>query len=127
MINSPSPLQIKRVPPDQGGGLEIIWNDGSQSQITAKRLRESCPCAECQEIRGSSTHQKPLSPQRETGSENKPKSSLLKVVSATIDESLTLNEIWGIGNYALGLRWQDKHDSGIYSYALLRELADASL
>ncbi len=45
------------------------------------------------------------------------------VVEATLDQELTLQEIWGVGQYAIGLRWGDGHDSGIYTFEYLRELA----
>jgi DUF971 family protein len=46
------------------------------------------------------------------------------VVEATLDQELTLQEIWGVGQYAIGLRWGDGHDSGIYTFEYLRELSD---
>lgn len=60
-------------------------------------------------------HQKPLSG----------KSKLLQVIKATRDEAVRLEEVWPIGNYALGFRWGDGHDTGIYPYALMRKLVDA--
>jgi DUF971 family protein len=44
------------------------------------------------------------------------------VLQHTIEEELDLQEIWGVGQYALGMRWGDGHDSGIYPYSLLFEL-----
>jgi DUF971 family protein len=33
-----------------------------------------------------------------------------------------LTHLEGVGNYALGLTWQDGHSTGIYSFRLLRGL-----
>ena len=49
--------------------------------------------------------------------------SALRVLSATVEEEVDICAVWPIGNYALGLRWGDGHDSGIFSYDLLRQLA----
>lgn len=93
--------------------IEINWSDSFLQSIDLETLRKHCPCAYCLEQRGDSSHQKPLSPK---------KSSLLKVVEATKEESLELKEIWLVGNYAIGILWGDKHDSGIYSFDYLRTL-----
>jgi DUF971 family protein len=45
------------------------------------------------------------------------------VIESTIAEETDLREIWGVGQYALGMRWGDGHDSGIYTFTYLRELA----
>jgi DUF971 family protein len=46
----------------------------------------------------------------------------LAVIQNTIEEQLELKEIWAVGQYALGMRWGDGHDSGIYPFSLLFEL-----
>jgi DUF971 family protein len=116
-----SPDQIKRVKDDSGKGigLELVWSGGPPVLITAKKLRDSCPCATCEETRGKQTHANPLGTPR-TGR------ALLQVVEATKDEGYELKKVWGIGNYAVGLAWGDGHDSGIYSYPILRELSKSA-
>lgn len=47
---------------------------------------------------------------------------MLTVIEHTATEQLTLTEIWGVGNYALGIAWADGHSSGIYSFEYLYEL-----
>ncbi len=100
-------------------GMEIRWSNNQTSFYPANLLRRACPCAGCEELRGQGVHEKPLSGKPSGG-----KSSLLRVVKATLDESLALEQIWPIGNYAIGLRWGDGHDTGIYSYTLLQKLAN---
>lgn len=108
----PSPKQIKRLSPSE---LKIEWNDDSVSILPSLLLRRNCPCAGCAEARGDLNHSKPLS-----GTSNK--KSLLSIVSNTIEEETLLEEVWGIGNYALGLRWGDGHATGIYTFTKLYEL-----
>lgn len=104
-----TPIEIKR---EGSTGLTITWRDGSVTTISSETLRRECPCAGCRERRGDTTHAKPL-----TG-----KKRSLTIVESSISEELTLLEIWGIGQYALGLRWADGHDTGIYPFSLLHEL-----
>ena len=93
-------------------GLAIKWGDGSSSSLSSEVLRRECPCASCKEKRGDTTHAKPL-----TG-----KKRSLSIVENTIEQETSLQEIWAVGQYALGIRWGDGHDSGIYPFELLREL-----
>lgn len=97
-------------------GIEITWQDGATHFLSSKVLRENCPSATSRAKRGdSSSHETPLTPKRP---------SSLRIVSHEIDEELQLKEIWGVGNYAIGMLWGDGHNTGIYSYTLLRELAE---
>lgn len=82
------------------------------SNISSENLRRQCPCAECREKRGDDTHAKPL-----TG-----KKRSLAIVESSLEQELELQEIWAVGQYAIGMRWADGHDSGIYTFEFLREL-----
>ena len=104
------PKSIKR---DAKQGLSITWSDGDHTLMTCKLLRRECPCAECKMKRGEDSHSSPLTP----------KKSLLRVVEHTTEESLTIDQIWMVGNYALGMKWADGHDSGIYTFEYLRMLS----
>ena len=107
------PVEIKRI---ENSALSITWMDGSRSSIDSLRLRKHCPCAECRQARGEIDHDKPISA---------PKKSSLKVISASIEQETNLRSIWPVGNYALGIEWADGHNSGIYSYDYLLQLAAA--
>ena len=106
------PTEATRRASPEPAGLEILWSAGQRVFYPSKLLRSKCPCASCAENRGESNHSKPL-----TGA------AKLRVLSATVEEELNLEKIWPVGNYALGMRWGDGHDSGIYTYTFLRELA----
>lgn len=106
---APEPVEVKRLGPD---GLSIVWNDGSQHTISSATLRRNCPSASSRAARGDASHDTPLSP----------KKNALKIVEATSADSLHLEKVWSIGNYAIGMRWKDGHDTGIYTYTLLYDL-----
>ena len=97
-----------------GEGLFIAWSDGTSTEFTSEFLRTHCPCASCQEKRGDTTHQKPLIGKRTS----------LTILKATKEEETDLQKVWPVGNYAIGILWGDKHDSGIYSYQFLSTLAE---
>lgn len=108
------PQQIVRVP---DRGLEVTWSDGSVATISAGDLRRACPCASCREQRGEGQHDKPLG----TGTKSR-----LAIVEHSAQESLSLESVRAVGSYAIGLRWADGHDTGIYSFELLEDLSRKS-
>lgn len=81
--------------------LTLAWEDGQRTSVTARKLRQSCPCAECvEEWTGRRT---------------------LDV--ASVPEDLTLNEVAPVGNYALSFVFGDAHRVGIFDWSYLRELS----
>ena len=98
-----------------GTGLEVKWSGGEQTFFDSRSLRMNCPCAACLEERGKLNHSRPFSAPQHKG---------LTVLKASVEQETNLAAVWPVGNYALGLRWGDLHDSGIYSFELLRELAE---
>ena len=110
------PKQIKKISGDCGTqGVEFTWADGEKYFFDAKFLRENCPCATCLTQRGDTSHENPLKPTP---------SSRLKVISATLDEETRIEKLFPIGNYAIGIQWGDKHDSGIYSWNYINTLVN---
>lgn len=102
------PTEVKRLGFD---GIQVEWSDGAVHVITSEVLRKNCPSASSLVKRGDTTHDKPLSGK-----------ARLNVVSATSETELKLESVWLVGNYALGMRWADGHDSGIYQFSMLYEL-----
>lgn len=102
---SPKSISISKDPP----GIVIEWPDGLQKTLSFVTLRKECPCAAC---KGERT---PLdaSPMQ------------LPVSKPTSPEATICKNMFKIGGYALGFKWGDGHDSGIYSYEYLRALAEA--
>lgn len=137
---NPKPVKIERItsddasaPPESeneqtkgtegAGGIRLTWSDGRTNTIDSLKLRRLCPCASCLEARGEgAAHEKPLS--AAPSPENRPSGkSLLQVVKSSAEEETRIDKIWSVGSYALGIRWGDKHDSGIYTWDYLREIS----
>jgi DUF971 family protein len=86
--------------------LLIEWSDGTRRSYSLRELRDWCPCATCREKRSQ-----PAAP-----------AALLPVLSPAEARPLALVEMKPVGNYAYTIRFSDGHDTGIYTFELLREL-----
>lgn len=95
---TPVPVTVT-VTPDQQG-LTVTWDDGKVATLSAQRLRQSCPCAECVE---EFTGRRVLDP-------------------AKIAPDLKLLEVAPVGNYAVSFVFGDAHRTGIFNWAHLRQL-----
>ncbi len=81
--------------------LSLLWDDGKKTQVTARALRQNCPCAECvEEWSGKRTFDQQKIPTE------------LKII-----------EIAPVGNYALTFTFGDLHRIGIFNWKHLRELS----
>ncbi|MCS7204286.1 MAG: DUF971 domain-containing protein [Leptospiraceae bacterium] len=81
--------------------LYIQWRDGKECKFDLLNLRRYCPCAQC---RGG--HE-------------------IRANRITLDiKEAKLVRIKKVGRYAIGLVWEDGHDSGIYTYESLRYFCD---
>jgi DUF971 family protein len=87
--------------------VSIRWRDGHESRYTLDLLRRQCPCALCVDQRG-----KQAAP------------ATLSVLSGPVVRAgeIQASEVRPVGRYAVTFVWSDGHDSGIYSYAFLRDL-----
>jgi len=74
----------------------ITWDDDHVSAFPLDYLRSWCPCASCQ------------------GHD-----PVAKYLGLSGQEMTHLEPV---GNYALAPTWQDGHDTGLYSFRLLRQL-----
>ena len=81
--------------------LEIGFDDGKQFSLPAEYLRVESPSAEVQGHGGPGTK---------------------KVVSGRRHVKIVTVE--PVGNYAIRIVFDDRHDTGIYSWSYLRELGD---
>jgi DUF971 family protein len=95
--------------------VEIVWDDGHRSLYPVNTLRGICPCATCRE--GSTkAGQEPLVKPETKAEAGKPRRSLPMFKS----EKFQISDMSYVGRYALGVTWQDKHQS-IYPWAMLSE------
>ena len=85
--------------------LYILWKDGHESHFPFFPLRDACPCANCVD---ELTGQKTLNP-------------------ATIAREIRIRSCEYVGNYALRIQWSDGHNTGLYSFKLLRRLCPCTL
>jgi len=81
--------------------ITIKWSDDSETRYTAAQLRLACPCAGCV---NEWTGQKMLDP-------------------AKIADDITFSHTSIVGRYALNFHFSDGHDTGIFSFKYLRDLA----
>ncbi len=91
------PGKVKRVNALQ---TDITWNDGHYSSYPSWYLRENCPCATCvEEFTGRRL-----------------------ISQGSIRADLERVDVEPVGNYALRFVWNDHHDTGIYTFDLLRRI-----
>lgn len=97
-----TPVEIG--PDEDGSQLRIRWRDGGVSEYPPRYLRLCCPCAGCvEEMSG-----RPL------------------LNPATVPLDLYPRAIHYVGDYALRFDWSDGHQTGIYPFDYLREIAPGS-
>jgi DUF971 family protein len=88
-----------------GQEFALVWADGRESFIGLERLRRSCPCAAC-------------------GGEPDVLGRVQRPQVSYGPRSFDLRGFRFVGGYALQPTWDDGHDSGLYSFGLLRALHD---
>ncbi len=96
-MSTPIPVDIKLH--RQSRILEITFEDGLRSELTDEFLRVHSPSAE---VRGHG-----------------PGQEILQLGK----EAVTIESVEPVGHYAIKFRFSDGHDTGIYTWELLYELA----
>jgi DUF971 family protein len=97
------PLDIQQI----GQELGVKWEDGTESFLSLRKLRQHCPCAGCKgevDIMGNlhkNPHQ-PLSPR-----------------------AFELSRLERVGGYAVQPIWSDGHATGIFSFDYLKRVGEA--
>ena len=97
------PLDIQPI----GHELAIKWADGTESFIALEQLRRCCPCAGCQgesDIMGN-VYKNPPAP--------------------LTAKAFELTRMVTVGGYAIQPVWADGHNTGIFSFDYLRQVAAA--
>jgi DUF971 family protein len=93
------PIQIIE---ESDSEISIKWSDDAETRYTASDLRRDCPCAGCID---EWTGKKILD-------------------EASLPDDITFRHTSIVGRYALNFHFSDGHDTGIFSFKLLRELAE---
>ena len=82
----------------------LNWDNGERVTVSNRDLRLSCQCALCiNEMTGE---------------------QILK--GADVRDDIAPTVITPLGNYALGITWNDRHSSGIYPYKMIKNLAQTA-
>jgi DUF971 family protein len=97
--NAPWPAELRVF--QNEGRIEIDFTDGKSVDLPAEYLRVESPSAEVQGHGGSATK---------------------KIVAGR--RHVKIAAVEPVGHYAIRIVFDDKHDTGIYSWSYLRELAD---
>lgn len=92
-----TPVRIRRIDPSQ---IEIEWLDGHKAAYSTRYLRLHCGCAHCVDER--------------TGQR--------MVILDQIPPGIGYTEVQLVGNYAMQIVFSDGHNTGIFSWDLLREI-----
>jgi len=87
---------------ENAGGvrLRIVWDDGHESILPFRLLRQNCPCAGC---RDEWTGRPILDP-------------------VSVPQDLKAEKASLVGNYAITFQFSDGHSTGIFSFETLRKL-----
>lgn len=88
------------------GKMTLEWQDGVRQDIDLKDLRRLCPCALCEGNRMAQSSDE-----------------LHMITTDELAATAGITEIVPVGRYALQIRWDDGHDTGIYTYTYLRTLS----
>ena len=100
-METPSRIEIAG-----GTHVTLTWGDGVQTIVSAARLREVCPCADCRSDGGERRTERVL---RDP--------DVIRVSGAHV-----------VGAYAVGFEFgPDAHRTGIFSYELLRSLGSTEI
>lgn len=93
-------LRPVQVTPFPNGELGVAWEDGHESYFAGHALRCACACASC----------------IDEGSGRK------VLVDERVPHDVRPLEVHPVGQYGLGIRWSDGHETGIYTFERLRQL-----
>lgn len=83
--------------------LHIDWEDDATTEYGFEELRRACPCAFCAGeggFRGTMSPTAPLS-----------------------GRQIELMEVQPVGRYGIAPQWADGHNTGIYTFKMLRQAA----
>lgn len=95
-------LEPSQIVEENDSEISITWSDDVMTNYRASQLRRSCPCAGCI---NEWTGEKMLD-------------------EKNIPDDLSFDQISIVGRYALNFHFSDGHDTGIFSFSFLRNLAD---
>ncbi len=94
-------IEPRQIIEESDSELSINWSDDTETKYTASILRRNCPCAGCiNEWTGEKT-----------------------LKTENVADDLSFSSISIVGRYALNFHFSDGHETGIYSFQFLKDLA----
>ena len=94
-------VHVKEIKQVDNRTLGITWTDNTSNSWDVVELRRNCPCALCID---EWTHEKRLDPTK-------------------VAETVRPIRVNSVGQYALSIQFSDGHNTGIYTFKLLRSLS----
>jgi ATP-binding protein involved in chromosome partitioning len=93
------PVQIIE---ESDSDLTINWSDDAETRYRSADLRRACPCASCiDEWTGKKT-----------------------LRDESVANDVSFSHISIVGRYALNFHFSDGHETGIYTFTMLRKLGE---
>jgi DUF971 family protein len=83
--------------------LLLKWDDNSEFSIPLNKLRKFCPCATCMTER------------------EKQSKTYIPIFHSGQTKIIKISKV---GNYAIGIHWEDGHNTGIYEFPFLKNLSE---
>lgn len=93
-------IRVRKIFQQNDRMLGIEWSDGQSMTFDVVQLRRQCPCAICVD---EWTNQRKLKP-------------------TDVSEKVRPIRIESVGRYALNIKFDDGHSTGIYTFKMLRAL-----
>ena len=94
-------VHVKAINQTDDRTLSITWTDETSNSWDVVELRRKCPCALCID---EWTHERRLDPTK-------------------VPETVRPLRVNSVGQYALSIQFSDGHNTGIYTFKLLRDLS----
>ena len=113
----PLPIDERRKPADvkiyvsTGAGVDITWSDGHTSHYDFVYLRDTCPCALCDDER-----------RKKPGLASQPGMGSSPAVLPMFKPKPKARSARAVGHYAIQIDFTDGHTTGIYSFDYLRTI-----
>ena len=108
-LGNPKANTLQQIDIDRDAGqIKTQWKDGTKAKLSLADLRRYCPCAVCVDQREKQVAQDGLH-------------VITSGEAAATDQVLN---VAAVGRYAIKVTWGDGHDTGIYTFDYLRQLAE---
>ena len=101
-----SPVPIEFAYDEDARALLVSWSDGARHRIPFSTLRRACPCAVCQGEMGSAGRFS-VDPDLRPGEDE-------------------LADVLLVGSYGVTPVWAGGHQTGIFTFAHLRQLGEST-